>query len=172
MASPEPALLELDLGGGEGARLRWTLPSSEEEKEALEAPASPWRFESEPEWRRLDSIRLISARFDDGRALGVVTLRPAGAQGHGDDVSVGRLVSPEGEETVTSEALVSVEFDSAGAPRRLGVELWADPDSSPARVAADRIGEAASPLGGEATAMRFRLDGVTGAGLYEILRRP
>ena len=81
-----------------------------------------------------------------------------------------RLIDSEGEPAETSEALLSVEYDADGAPRRLGLELWTDPDASPLRVAADRAGEAGTQSGRDAVPMRFRLDGVDGVGLYEVLR--
>ena len=168
MAEAEPAVIAVELGGGEGARLRWAPRAADDGNGA--APSSPWELEAEPDWRRLDSIRLVSALFDDGGALGLVALRPRGARGHDEDVVEARLADAEGEQATTSEALVSVEYDADGAPRRLGIELWTDPDSSPLRVAADRAGEAGSRSDGESVPMRFRLDGISGLGLYEVLR--
>jgi hypothetical protein len=168
MADLEPAVMALELGGGEAARLRWAPRPAEDANGA--APPSPWELEAEPDWGRLDSIRLVSALFEDGGALGLAALRPRGARDHGEDVVAARLVDGEGESTAPSEALVSVEYDAAGTPRRLGLELWTDPDSSPLRVAADRAGEAGPDGGRESVAMRFRLDGVDGVGLYEVLR--
>ena len=71
-----------------------------------------------------------------------------------------RLVDAEGEQASTSEALLSVEYDAEGAPRRLGLELWTDPDSSPLRVAADRADDAGPQSDREPVSMRFRLDGI------------
>jgi len=169
MADLEPAVIAVALGDGEGARLRWAPRPADDGNGA--APPSAWELDSEPDWRRLDSIRLVSALFDDGRVLGVAALRPRGARAHDEDVAVTRLIDAEGEQTETSETLLSVEYDPAGAPRRIGLELWTEPDSSPLRVAADRAGDATPRGGREAVPMRFRLDGVEGAGLYEVLRQ-
>jgi len=168
MPDLEPAVIAVELGGGEGARLRWAPRPADNGNDA--APPSPWELDSEPDWPRVDSIRLVSARFDDGGALGAVVARPRGARAHDEDVAVTRLVDAEGELTEGSEALLSVEYDADGAPRRIGLELWPESDSPPLRVAADRAGETASQDGREAVPMRFRLDGVNGAGLYEVLR--
>jgi hypothetical protein len=168
MADLEPVLIAVELGGSEGARLRWAPHPADDGNGA--APPSPWEFEAEPDWDRLDSIRLVSALFDDGGALGLAALRPRDARGHDEDVVVARLVNAEGEQATISEALVSLEYDADGAPRRLGLELWMDPDSSPLRIAADRAGERARASERESVPMRFRLDGTGGAGLYEILR--
>ena len=168
MADLEPAVIAVELAGGEGARLRWVPRPPDDGNGA--APPSPWELDAEPDWRRLDSIRLVSALFDDGVALGLAALRPRSARGHGEDVVVARMAGAEGEPTMASEALVSVEYDADGAPRRLGLELWMDPDSSPLRVAADRVGDAGPQGDREAVPMRFRLDGTGGAGLYEVIR--
>jgi hypothetical protein len=169
MADLEPVVIAVELGGSEGARLRWAPRPADDGNGA--APPSPWELEAEPAWGRLDSIRLVSALFDDGGALGLAALRPRDARGHDEDVVVARLVNAEGEQATISEALVSLEADAEGAPRRLGLELWMDPDSSPLRVAADRAGERGRASDRESVSMRFRLDGVEGAGLYEVLRR-
>jgi hypothetical protein len=168
MPDLEPAVIAVELGGGEATRLRWAPRPADDGNGA--APPSPWELDSEPDWPRLDSIRLVSALFEDGGALGFAAIRPRGARGHDEDVAVTRLIDSEGEPAETSEALLSVEYDADGAPRRLGLELWTDPDGAPLRVAADRAGEAGSQSGRDAVPMRFRLDGVDGVGLYEVLR--
>lgn len=148
MTSPEPTGITLVLGEGDEAR---------------------WRLSSEPDWKRFEAARVVSVRFDDGRSLGVAALRPRGARGHDEDVVIARLLNPEGESTAISEALVSVEYDSEGAPRRLGIELWPEPESAPLRVAADRVGDTEPGDRRLAVPMSFRVEGVSGAGLYELL---
>jgi hypothetical protein len=169
MASPEATVITAALADGqEPIRLRWE-PAQDPR---ATGSGSSWRVESEPDWERLEGIRLVSGRFEDGRALGVVSLRPRGAAGHGDDLVIARLVDAEGQVSSIEEALVSVEYDTDGLPRRLGIELWPDPDSTPLRVAADREeGVDAEGGTGEAVAMALRLDGTAGTGLYEVLRR-
>jgi hypothetical protein len=172
MTTPEPAIISVEPGpDAEALQLRWD-PATGADEESV-ARTSPWSVESEPDWGRLEGIRLVSARFDDGGALGLAALRPREARGHGDDIVVARLVHPDGEETTTSDALVSVEYDAGGAPRRLGIELWPEPESGPVRVAADRETETEprSASGRDQVAMSFRLDGTPGNGLYEIVRR-
>jgi hypothetical protein len=171
MARPEPTVISMELTAGEEAvRLRWDPTDTEDEGGA--AAESPWELQSEPDWGRLDGIRLISAHFDDGGLLAVAALRPRAARGHGEDVVIARFIDAEGEETTTSDAFLSVEYDAAGTPRRLGLEVWPEPDAAPLRVAADRDVKAASPRadGREAVAMSFRLQGTPGTGLYEVLR--
>jgi hypothetical protein len=168
MARPEPAVITMDIvAQDEAVRLLWDPGDAEGEP-----TSSPWALESQPDWDGLEGIRLVSAHFEDGGALGFVAVRPVAARGHGDDVVVARLIDAEGEETTTSDALLSVEYDAAGAPRRLGLEVWPEPDAAPLRVAADRDANAGAPQadGREAVAMSFRLQGTPGAGLFEVLR--
>src|SRR5581483_4952982 len=140
MADLEPVVIAVELGGSEGARLRWAPRPADDANGA--APPSPWELEAAPDWDRLESLRLVSALFEDGGALGAAALRPRDARGHDEDAVVARLV------------------DADGAPRRLGLELWMDSDSSPRRVAADRAGEPGRAGDRESVPMRFRLGGV------------
>jgi hypothetical protein len=159
MAEAEPEVVALEAAGVE-LGLRWE-------------PAGRWALQAEPDWSRLEGIRLVSAVFDDGGALGVAAVRPLGAAGHGDDVVAARFLDPDGTRTSTSDALVSVEYDSSRRPRRLGIELWPDEDSAPIRVAADLDPDAQPHAEGgrEAVPMRFRLEGGSGNGRYETIRR-
>jgi hypothetical protein len=160
MATPEPQVIDVEVEGAP-LRLRWD-------------PAQPsWELGAAPDWSRLEAIRLVSALFEDGAALGVAAVRPLAADGHGDDVAVARFVDPEGVRIATSEALLSVEYDAAHVPRRLGIEVWPDLDSAPLRIAADRDPHADDPARGDrdAVPMVFRLGGVAGRGTYETVRR-
>jgi hypothetical protein len=158
MAVPESEVISLEAAGAE-VRLRWD-------------PAGAWALESQPDWDRVEGIRLVSALFDDGTMLGVAAVRPRGASGHGDDAVAARVLDADGTRTSTTDALVSVEYDSSRRPRRIGIELRPDPDSSPLRVAADRESDAQPHVAGgrEALPMAFRLDGGPGRGQYETVR--
>ena len=116
-----------------------------------------------------DGLRLILAAFEDGRALALAALRPTGATGHDRD-SVAVQLTESGDPVPLTEALVSTEYDAEGLPRRVGAELWAEPDSPPMRLAGDRHGEVKVDAGEprrEAVRMSFRLEGVGGVGTYE-----
>jgi hypothetical protein len=157
MATSEPEVIALDADGAE-VRLRWD-------------PTSAWRLEAEPDWGRLEGVRLVSAVFDDGAALGVAAVRPREANGHADDAVAARFLDADGIETAPAEALVSVQYDSERVPRRLGIELWPDADSAPLRIAADREPSDEASDGRHIVPMTFRLNGVAGEGTYETVRR-
>jgi hypothetical protein len=158
MATADPQDISLAVAGSE-VRLRWSPDVGE-----------AWVIASEPDWGRLEGIRMVSAVFEDGASVGVVAIRPGNANGHGDDVVAARFVDAEGNQTDTSEALVSVEYDAARRPRRLGIELWPDSDSPPLRIAADREPTEELREGREVVPMALRLDGMGGRGTYETLR--
>jgi hypothetical protein len=158
MATPESHEISLEAAGSQ-VRLRWITPS--------------WELISEPDWTRLEGIRLVSAAFEDGAVLGVAAIRPRDARGHGDDAVAARFIDADGLQFATSEALVSVEYGPERRPRRMGIELWPDPDSPPLRIAADREPreEPAGANGRDVVPMTFRIDGVTGSGTYETVRQ-
>ena len=154
MGMPEPELVSLEATGAR-VRLRWDPPSA-------------WELQSEPDWSGLEGIRLVSAVFEHGATLGVAAIRPRDARGHGDDAVAARFLDADGARTATSDAFLSVEYDSARVPRRLGIEVWPDPDAAPLRIAADR--EPGDVDDRDAVDMTFRLGGVAGRGTYETLR--
>ena len=173
MMTPEPATLTIEPRGGAPLRLRFDAGAlGASGGEGDDEARTPWSVEGEVDWAHAESLRLLSARFDDGRELAIASLRPRDASGHDADDVASHLLEG-GEPVAVDEALVSTEYDPAGLPRRVGIELWIDPDSPPIRVAADR--EGAVEVGGagprrEVARMRFRLPGAGGRGLHEVLR--
>lgn len=169
MAEPVPILVRA-VAGGEPLHLGW---DRELAGDPAMPPRSPWRLDEEPDWERAEALRLVSAVFDDGRALALAALRPKGAAGHDQDALAHRLEDPDQEIPVT-EALLSSEYDADGLPNRLGLELWIEPDAPPLRAAADRAGdvevEERAQVRRELTPMTFRLEGTRGTGLYELVR--
>jgi len=172
MANADPIALDIFPGD---ARVEW-------QRDGLSALAGPdaqarmeagWRLDGEPDWEAIESLRLISAAFEDGRMLALVTTRPTRADGHDEAYVRGALVQANGEVVELAEALLSIEYDAGGTPARIGLELYTYPEAIPLRVAADRSADRAdqdeSP---HAIAMSFRLEGSQGAGLLELVSRP
>ena len=174
MASAEPPSFALEPGkGGRAVRLTWS-------REALELAGvpgadeipSPWSVEGEVDWDEAEELRLVSALFEDGRELAIAAIRPRGATGH-DTESLGAHLVDKDEPVEVREVLLSTEYDAGGLPRRLGLELWVDPEGSPLRVAADREGEVEMSGEGirrQTARMGFRVAGTAGSGLYEVHR--
>jgi hypothetical protein len=116
--------------------------------------------------------RSVAIVFADGGQLALMTARPPGAAGHGDEEVVAALTDGEGEVAIT-EALLSTQYDGAGRQRRANVELWREGEV-PLRVAGTIICgatvEAASQRI-ETGFFRWSLDGRPGLGRYEVARR-
>src|SRR5919197_3106208 len=149
MATPDSQEIALEVAGAQ-VRMRWITPN--------------WELVSQPDWTRLEGIRLVSAAFEDGAVLGVAAIRPRDARGHGDDAVAARFIDADGLQFATSDALVSVEYGPERRPRRIGIELWPDSESPPLRIAADReLREEPAPGDGrDVVPMTFRIDGVPG----------
>jgi hypothetical protein len=157
---------------GAGPRVEWEPSALLRSADAADASADPaWELTGDPDWERLDSLRVISGSFGES-GLAIVIARPAGAATPDADEVAVAFLGPAGPET-TEEVFVSSEYDPDGRLRRIGVELWAEPGHA-RRIAADRSGDAVvSEAGGtvrEATPMEFRLAGERGGGLHELLR--
>jgi hypothetical protein len=165
MASAETLAVEVGGGLGGGVTIEW-------DGAALRAARAPsWRLRGELDAGRIAELRVFSAAFEDGSLLGVGSLRPRGAAGHDADELAAVLARPEAEPTEVDEVRLSVEYDGDGRPRRAGLELYADPDAPPLRVAADRSESSGPDPNSDAIAMDFRLDGTSGTGSCEV-RRP
>ncbi len=174
MATPEALSITLEVpGGGAPLRLAWDRGAAESPSDHPDGVGgSAWQLEGGIDWKAVDGLRLISAVFEDGQALALAALRPRGTAGHDRDY-VAHHLEQSGEPVALTEALLSTEYDARGLPRRIGVELWAEPGSPPLRLAGDRRGEVEVRDGDvrrELARMSFRLEGAGGSGTYELLR--
>jgi hypothetical protein len=129
--------------------------------------SQPWRLEGELDWSEAESLRVVSASFEDGSVLGAAALRPAGAAGHGEDSVAAAMRGPDGEALQVEEALLSTEYGPDGSPRRLGLELWPVENGVPVRVAAEVESDG---LDGAVFPMTFRSEGRRGSGLLHLVR--
>jgi hypothetical protein len=173
MASAEPPSFALEPGkDGRPVLLTWRREALEPAAAGAEEIPSPWSVEGEVDWDEAQELRLVSAVFEDGRELAVAAIRPRGAAGH-DTESLGSHLVDKDEPVEVREVLLSTEYDAGGLARRLGLELWVDPEGPPLRVAADREGDvevSGEGIRRETAHMGFRVAGTTGNGLYEVLR--
>jgi hypothetical protein len=155
--------LEFETPAGERLYFGWKPDGS--------APPA-WRLDGELDWDEVELIRVLSARFEDGRLLGLVALRPAGSEGHGQEFVVSVLVN-DGEATPVDESLLSVEYDGAGLPRRVGLELYRPEGGIPLRVAGEVTAANREPDGAlqrTSAEVSLRLAGGPGAGRLDIVQ--
>jgi hypothetical protein len=167
-----PFALEFQDPAGERLDFGW----DPERLSALEGELGeslPWLLDGELDWDEIELIRVISARFDDERLLGIAALRPAGADGHGQEVVAGAMLNAEGQIESFSETLLSVEYDGDGKPRRAGLELYRGEGTIPLRVAGDATATETTADGSlerTSVALRMRLTGTEGFGRLDIVR--
>lgn len=166
-------MLEFHDPAGDALRFEWRVEdlAALAPETAREQPV--WRLGGELDWDEIEAVRVVSARIDDGRLLAIAALRPAGAEGHGEEVTAGTVGDGESFEQL-HEALLSTEYGPDGRPRRIGLELYPAEDSIPIRVAgeAQAIETADNGAVSRLTAgLRLRAGGAAGAGSLDILRR-
>lgn len=118
-----------------------------------------------------ESLRVFAAWFPAGHEIGMVSARPKGARNHDRDrVDV---VARGEEHPLVIDPRLSTTYDAAGAPLRVGLELWLgdDPDGEawPRRVAGSSTGSAIQTEGLGAYAFRCVSRSEPGAGVYLLL---
>jgi hypothetical protein len=134
---PEDISVEFVSPGGERLRFDWPLDRLETFDGSETDPI--WELAGELDWDEIKLLRVFSGRLDDGRAIALAALRPAGATGHGDDAVAGVLVS-DGQPKALAQALLSTEYGPDEGPRRVGLELYPEDQGLPLRVAGDVTG--------------------------------
>jgi len=160
----EPFGLEFETPAGERLYFAW---------EPADAAAPTWRLDGQLDWDEIELIRVLSGRFEDGRLLGLAAVRPARAEGHGDELVVSAVMTDAGEVEPIDETLLSVEYDREGVPRRVGLELYRGEGSIPLRVAGDATQAERSRDGAlerTSTDLTLRLTGSGGTGRLDVLR--
>jgi hypothetical protein len=171
LAAGEPAA---KVGGMEGyeqlCRLRGTVNGRE--VDCLGQRGHSW---GAPDWSKLELARTVSAWLDTETAVTVTAVRPAKAKHH-DDEAVAAYVVQGGVPVPVTEPLVSTTYDGDGRQRHVGLELWVGEgdDSRPHRAAGEVLCGTTLDLGRlrlDAAFFRWRMEGRTGVGRYDVLRR-
>lgn len=139
------------------------------------------------ELSRFDSVRGISAWFGPDLGLAVLSTRPPGADGHGDDLIAASLFE-QGHALTIEDPRVSTTYKANGTPARASVELWLEPEEEadraddgdeppeprPRRAAGEAVGPIASrsdqQLDVHAALFRWHAQGRAGDGVYVLAR--
>jgi hypothetical protein len=118
--------------------------------------------------------RSIGIVFSDGGLLALSAVRPAGADGHGDERVTAVLCGPDGAPVEVSETLLSTEYGPDGVQRRATLELWTDgEEGQPLRGAGTLISAAKvrqSGMDSDIAFFRWSVEGRDGLGHYEVVR--
>jgi hypothetical protein len=126
-----------------------------------------------PDWKRLAATRSVAAWLDDGTAISLTAVRPAGARGQDEEALWAALLDPAGSLHV-AEPRLSTTYDDDGRQRRAGMELWVgEEDEHPRRAAGEVVAGSTLELGAlrlDAAVFAWHAQGRRGVGRYDILR--
>ena len=174
IAMPEALALQFQAPTGERLDFEW-WPDAFDGLDPAAPPSAPaWTLGGELDWDQIEAVRVLTARLGDGRVLAVAALRPAGAEGHGDELVAGAIGDGESFSQL-SETLLSTEYGPDGLPRRIGLELYPGGEGMALRIAGDVSGVTSSLTGGvqrTAAALVMRGPDGEGAGAFDILSSP
>lgn len=195
-ATSAPLPFELD-GGQEGYEQLCAVEGEVEiggSWRAIACPGQRGHAWGAPDWDRLGSARSVCAWWPGGRAVVLQSLRPAKAKGHGEDPVVGYLLEGDVEAAAggglaaappggalpapparLDDPRLSTTYDAEGRQRRAGLELWETADAAYARRASGEVVCGTTLELGRLTLdtsfFRWSMEGCSGVGRYEILRR-
>ena len=128
----------------------------------------------EPDWERIESTRTLAAWLEDGSAVLLTAVRPAGAADHESDATWAAMIGPAGNLRV-DEPRLSTTYDEAGRQRSAGLELWiGEDDAYPRRASGEVVCGSTLELGQlrlDCAFVRWHMGGRAGIGRYDLLRR-
>jgi hypothetical protein len=131
-----------------------------------------------PDWDRMTMARTVSAWLDAEHAVSLVAVRPAKASEHGaEELSAFVFDADRADAPVlaVSDPRLSTAYDGDGHQRRAGLELYVGEEDGYARRAAGEVVAGTSlDLGRlrlDCAFFRWRMEGRTGVGRYDVLRR-
>lgn len=128
------------------------------------------------DWDRVELARTVCAWWDDGRALVLSALRPAGAGDHEREELTAWLLEDGAEPSAVAEPRLTTTYDAQGRQRRAGMELFVtgDDDEFPRRAAGQVACGTSLELGRlrlHCAFFEWGMEGRTGVGRYDVLRR-
>ncbi|MBW3606937.1 MAG: hypothetical protein KY463_01050 [Actinobacteria bacterium] len=127
-----------------------------------------------PDWSRIELARTLSAWMGGDRAVTLTAVRPAKAKHHDEEVVGGFLINGGAPEPIFDPRL-STTYDGELRQRRAGLELWMSEEGGHARRAAGAaVCGTTVDLGDlrlDSAFFEWRMEGRTGTGRYDVLRR-
>ncbi len=128
----------------------------------------------EPDWERTESTRTLAAWLDDGSGVVLSAVRPAGSPGHEPEATWAALLGAAGS-LRADEPRLSTTYDEGGRQCRPGLELWVGGgDGYPRHAIGEVVCGSTLDLGQlrlDCAFVRRRMDGRSGSGRYDVLRR-
>lgn len=132
-----------------------------------------------PDWERIALARTVGAWMGDDLAVSLTAVRPAGAGNHEDELVTATILQhghdgADERAHAVADARVSTVYDADGRQRAAGLELYVDEDGYPRRAAGEVVCGTTLDLGRlrlDCAFFRWRMEGRTGVGRYDVLRR-
>jgi hypothetical protein len=132
-----------------------------------------------PDWDRIALARTVGAWFDDDLAVSLTAIRPAGAKHHEDERVAATILEHDRESdapraTAVVDPRLSTTYDADGRQLAAGLELFVDEDGAPRRAAGEVACGTTLDLGRltlHCAFFRWRMEGRTGVGRYDVLAR-
>jgi hypothetical protein len=132
-----------------------------------------------PDWDRIALARTVAAWLDDELAVSLTAVRPAGAKHHEDERVAATILDRDPESgaeraTAVLDARLSTTYDGDGRQRAAGLELYVDDEGFPRRAAGEVMCGTTLDLGRlrlDCAFLRWHMEGRTGVGRYDVLRR-
>jgi hypothetical protein len=132
----------------------------------------------EPDWERIGLTRSLSAWLGENAAIALSSVRPADAESHADEAVSAVLIEPVEERVLArylADPRLSTTYDGDGRQRRASLELWESPDADyPRRATGEVVCGTSLELGRlrlDCAFFEWRMEGRTGVGRYDVLRR-
>ena len=153
-----------------------TVGDARVEVDALGQRGHSW---GTPDWGRIALARTVAAWLDDELAVSLTAIRPAGARQHEDERVAATVLDRDPESgadraSPVLDARLSTTYDGDGRQRAAGLELYLDEDGYPRRAAGEVVCGTTLDLGRlrlDCAFLRWRMEGRTGVGRYDVLRR-
>ena len=132
-----------------------------------------------PDWDRIALARTVAVWLGDDMAVALTAIRPAGAEHHEDERVAATILDRDPDSgaaraSVVVDPRLSTTYDGDGRQRAAGLELFVDDESFPRRAAGEVLCGTTLDLGRlrlQCAFFRWRMEGRTGVGRYDVLRR-
>jgi hypothetical protein len=164
------------LAGGGGLTLDGDRIATVEADAVTTETFGGWRFETGLDDDSIQGaavFRHVAIQAPDGATITCTASGSQGISGHGQERTDGALRA-DGDPIAYDEALISTQYDSAGDPTRIGLELWPPDADHTTRAAATRVSGSliAGARSGDVWAGFFRChtNGIEGIGTYLLWR--
>jgi hypothetical protein len=182
IAELDPASPVAELGGMAGFEQALRVSGTATvrgQRIAVDALGQRGRAWGTPDWERMALARTVGAWLGDDLAVSLSAIRPARARDHEHERVAATILDRDPESdapraTAVADPRLSTTYDGEGHQRAAGLELFVDEDALPRRAAGEAVCGTTLDLGRlrlQCAFFRWRMEGRTGVGRYDVLAR-